>query len=58
MKQGEVVLHVTVPHNTTATVILPAECRLTEAADMHFTTLNNERQATVGSGEYRFEYSL
>ena len=58
VKQRDVVLRVTVPHNTTATVILPAECRLKDSANMNFTVLNNALQASVGSGEYRFEYSL
>lgn len=56
--QRHVVLRVTVPHNTRATVILPAECQLMATDNIAFSAVNNECQATVGSGEYCFAYRL
>ena len=56
--QRHVVLRVTVPHNTRATIILPAECQLMATDNIAFSAVNDECQATVGSGEYRFAYRL
>lgn len=55
-QQQHVVLSVIVPHNTHATVILPAESHIVDADNIAFTLRDNTCQANIGSGKYRFEY--
>lgn len=57
-KQRDVVLSIMIPHNTHATIILPAESRLINTDNIYFDAVNNSFQATIGSGEYCFEYRL
>lgn len=55
-QQQHVVLSVIVPHNTHATVILPAESHIVDADNIAFTLRDNTCKANIGSGKYRFEY--
>lgn len=51
-------LNVSIPPNTTASVILNDVLALRDAGEVAFTTLDKSMTAEIGSGEYQFSYEV
>lgn len=52
----EMTLDITIPHNSRATIMLPAAGEITEHRSLEFTHAGDEYQASVGSGKYKIKY--
>ena len=53
---SEVTLEVTVPHNTTADIILDQAVQVTDADGLVFSALENNMTAKAGSGKYSIRF--
>ena len=54
--KSEVTLEVTVPHNTTADIILDQAVQVTDADGLVFFALENNMTAKAGSGKYSIRF--
>ena len=52
-REDQILLDVSVPHNTSATLVLPQDCEITERYGLDFARVKEKYIANAGSGNYR-----
>ena len=52
-REDQILLDVSVPHNTSATLVLPQDCEITERDGLDFARVKEKYIANAGSGNYR-----
>ncbi|SDN88781.1 alpha-L-rhamnosidase [Alkalicoccus daliensis] len=55
-ENGKIRMEVTVPPNTTAEIIFPADVQVEAESELHIVRENGEQKAVTGSGTYIFSY--